>query len=464
MSQKVNPHALRSQLRGTQKKTLSRSPASIHEIFFSEPKNSKWGLNSYSRIFHEDQSIEKYLEGFFRSFGFYQQTCVIERKCNQTVHVTAYVLRTPQVRTNPNIIHRTPKEKVLQEGLDLPIGNSTKVGWVPTLLLQTITKILSTSSGPSNDANVSTWYLRHTKGINEQHNDIITGNHPHKVDLITVIPVDMMSSTLLTPDLTPIISSNGDYNSELQQQTEESRFKSYWNNLLAVSESDVDISTWSGPSKSIPPTGFQGYNRPSASASWWSHRTWHTKIIKESEIRSNSPQYVDSGNIRIKDSKCQQGYNLSLSIVPVQSLSDSSKLIADYMADKIEQSAPLQGLFQEITGILKLSDNTTRNADNDSHMDMKSNNQVEQLPKIVNSLNTTVVESCPKPIIGFRLSCSGRIQKSAYAKPAEIADSLTVTQGVLPLNSFNHNIEFTQTSSTNAFGTCGIKVWINRGV
>ena len=161
MSQKVNPHALRSQF---QKKTLSRSPASIHEIFFSEPKNSKWGLNSYSRIFHEDQSIEKYLEGFFRSFGFYQQTCVIERKCNQTVHVTAYVLRTPQVRTNPNIIHHTPKEKVLQEGLDLPAGNSTKVGWVPTLLLQTITKILSTSSGTSNDPNVSTW--------NEQHNDI----------------------------------------------------------------------------------------------------------------------------------------------------------------------------------------------------------------------------------------------------------------------------------------------------
>ena len=433
MSQKVNPHALRSQF---QKKTLSRSPASIHEIFFSEPKNSKWGLNSYSRIFHEDQSIEKYLEGFFRSFGFYQQTCVIERKCNQTVHVTAYVLRTPQVRTNPNIIHHTPKEKVLQEGLDLPAGNSTKVGWVPTLLLQTITKILSTSSGTNNDANVSTW--------NGQHNDI-----GHEVPNQTVIPVDMVSSTFLTPDLTPIISSNGDYNSELQQQTEESRFKSYWKNLLAVSGSDVDM-------KSI--------NRSSANTSWWSHRTWHTKIIKESETRSNSTQYVDSANIIIKDSKCQQGYNLSLSIVPVESLSDSSKLIADYMADKIEQSAPLQGLFQEITGILKLSDNTARSADNDPHIDMKSSRQVEQLPKIVNSLNTTVVESCPKPIIGFRLSCSGRIQKSAYAKPAEIADSLTVTQGVLPLNSFKHNIEFTQTSSTNAFGTCGIKVWINRGV
>ena len=433
MSQKVNPHALRSQF---QKKTLSRSPASIHEIFFSEPKNSKWGLNSYSRIFHEDQSIEKYLEGFFRSFGFYQQTCVIERKCNQTVHVTAYVLRTPQVRTNPNIIHHTPKEKVLQEGLDLPAGNSTKVGWVPTLLLQTITKILSTSSGTSNDPNVSTW--------NEQHNDI-----GHKVPNQTVIPVDMVSSTFLTPDLTPIISSNGDYNSELQQQTEESRFKSYWKNLLAVSGSDVDMKP---------------INRSSANTSWWSHRTWHTKIIKESETRSNSTQYVDSANIIIKDSKCQQGYNLSLSIVPVESLSDSSKLIADYMADKIEQSAPLQGLFQEITGILKLSDSTAQSADNDPHIDMKSSRQVEQLPKIVNSLNTTVVESCPKPIIGFRLSCSGRIQKSAYAKPAEIADSLTVTQGVLPLNSFKHNIEFTQTSSTNAFGTCGIKVWINRGV
>ena len=431
MSQKVNPHALRSQF---QKKTLSRSPASIHEIFFSEPKNSKWGLNSYSRIFHEDQSIEKYLEGFFKSFGFYQQTCVIERKCNQTVHVTAYVLRTPQVRTNPNIIHHTPKEKVLQEGLDLPAGNSTKVGWVPTLLLQTITKILSTWSGTSNDANVST--------SNEQHNDI-----GHKVPNQTVIPVDMVSSTFLTPDLTPIISSNGDYNSELQQQTEESRFKSYWKNLLAVSGSDVDMKP---------------INRSSANTSWWSHRTWHTKIIKESETRSNSTQYVDSANIIIKGSKYQQGYNLSLSIVPVQSLSDSSKLIADYMADKIEQSAPLQGLFQEITGILKLSDNTARSADNDPHIDMKSSRIFDS--EIVNSLNTTVVESCPKPIIGFRLSCSGRIQKSAYAKPAEIADSLTVTQGVLPLNSFNHNIEFTQTSSTNAFGTCGIKVWINRGV
>ena len=39
-----------------------------------------------------------------------------------------------------------------------------------------------------------------------------------------------------------------------------------------------------------------------------------------------------------------------------------------------------------------------------------------------------------------------------------MADSLTITEGLLPLNSFKHNIEFTQTSSTNAFGTCGIKV------
>ena len=82
MSQKVNPHALRSQ-----NQLNYQASTSNHEIFFSEPKQSKWGLNSYSRIFHEDQTIETYLEGFFRSFGFYQKTCVIERKCNKTVQL-----------------------------------------------------------------------------------------------------------------------------------------------------------------------------------------------------------------------------------------------------------------------------------------------------------------------------------------------------------------------------------------
>ena len=427
MSQKVNPHALRSQWYQNKK-----SPTSIHENFFSEPRNSKWGLNSYSRIFHEDQSIEKYLEGFFRSFGFYQQTCVIERKCNRTIHVTAYVLRTPQVRTNPNIIHRTPKEKVLQEGLDLPVGNSTKVGWVPTLLLQTITKILS-------DSNIQNYNFSTSVPLRGKNQTVIS----HKSD-------KSPQHDYKTPNLTPIISSNGDYNSELQQQTEESRFKSYWNNLLAVSESDVDMKY---------PVGVSN-----ASASWWSHRTWHTKIVTPMGWQEYEESTVHSGSwLWSRPNKCQQEYNLSLSIVPVQSLSDSSKLIADYMADKIEQSTPLQGLFQEITNIIKVSDDMARSAHSDPHIDTKSDKQVPPYTLSMPKASTPPGLSCSKPIIGFRLSCSGRIQKNAYAKPAEMADSLTITKGVLPLNSFSHNIEFTQTSSTNAFGTCGIKVWINRG-
>jgi ribosomal protein S3 len=32
---------------------------------------------------------------------------------------------------------------------------------------------------------------------------------------------------------------------------------------------------------------------------------------------------------------------------------------------------------------------------------------------------------------------------------------------VLPLNSINKNIEYGSTSATNAYGSCGIKVWIH---
>ena len=39
---------------------------------------------------------------------------------------------------------------------------------------------------------------------------------------------------------------------------------------------------------------------------------------------------------------------IKLSVVPVKSLTSSAQLIADYMAGKIEQSYPIQSLFQEI--------------------------------------------------------------------------------------------------------------------
>ena len=420
MSQKVNPHALRSQ-----NQLNYQASTSNHEIFFSEPKQSKWGLNSYSRIFHEDQTIETYLEGFFRSFGFYQKTCVIERKCNKTVHVTAYVLRTPQTRTNPNAVHRTMKEKVLQEGLDK--------GWLPSLLLQTMAQIMDSS-----------WWNNQTSTITKQKQ-------------ITEIK-DWQVQLNEQPMLTPIISSAGDSNSLLQQQTEESRFKSYWKNFATTSGGNHKAELLK---QSDTKSNRQG---ATVNPSWWSHRSWHTKIVR------SSYSTVDSYNQSIDMKSSSQVNNnilmnnllfgvkddtidLTLSIVPVNSLADSSKLIADYMADKIEQSTPLQGLFQEIVTAIKTESLLTNDISlkgEQSSIDLKEAN------------TPTVGSGSTKPIIGFKLSCSGRIQKNAYAKPAEMADSLTITEGLLPLNSFKHNIEFTQTSSTNAFGTCGIKVWINR--
>ena len=66
-----------------------------------------------------DQMIQDYTKGLFRSFGFYQQKCIIERKCNQELHITSYVLRTPKLQPSKIDVlsTRTRQEKVLQEGL-----------------------------------------------------------------------------------------------------------------------------------------------------------------------------------------------------------------------------------------------------------------------------------------------------------------------------------------------------------
>lgn len=408
MSQKVNPHALRSQQ--SSGNLAARQSASSHEIFFSEPKKSKWGLTSYTRIFHEDQSIETYLEGFFKSFGFYQQTCVIERKCNNKIHITSYVLRTPQVRMKPTVIWATPKEKVLQEGLD---GSNA---WIPSLLLQTIAKIL-TSTTDSTTPIVPSKKAGSTKNATSK--VPTTGKWS---DVITTT-----SGNLVT--ISSITSSNGDNNSLLQQQTEEVRFKKFMSHHMALQHLLVVV-----PTSSEPPT-----------SSWWSHRTWHSKVLT-GKVANVSPASFD----------------LSVSIVPVQSLATSSKLVADYMADKIEQSAPLQGLFQEISQCLESYSNFQSKGVEDETSGGTTNLSSEW-QTTSDTKTPTVGTADTKPIVGFRLSCSGRLQKNAYAKPAEMADIFTITRGVLPLNSFKHDIEYTQTSSTNAFGTCGIKVWINRG-
>ena len=52
---------------------------------------------------------------------------------------------------------------------------------------------------------------------------------------------------------------------------------------------------------------------------------------------------------------------------------------------------------------------------------------------------------------------------SSFSKPAEKAESIELTRGVLPLNTISANIDFAQTYSTNPYGTCGIKVWVYKG-
>ena len=84
--------------------------SAFDSVWFSDPKKGK---HSYTRLSHEDQLIQTYTKGFFRSFGFYQQKCVIERKCNKELHITSYVLRTPKLQPSKLDIlgTRTRQEK-----------------------------------------------------------------------------------------------------------------------------------------------------------------------------------------------------------------------------------------------------------------------------------------------------------------------------------------------------------------
>ena len=135
---------------------------------------------------------------------------------------------------------------------------------------------------------------------------------------------------------------------------------------------------------------------------------------------------------------------LIFTIKPVSSLVISPQLVADYIADRIEQSLPLQSVYQDIHQYFSTYE-SNRSTPSSTTMGVG----VRGAP----SEGTTI----PK-ILGYRLSCSGRLQKTKFSKPAEIAESLVFQEGVLPLNSINKNIEYGSTSATNAYGSCGIKV------
>ena len=139
---------------------------------------------------------------------------------------------------------------------------------------------------------------------------------------------------------------------------------------------------------------------------------------------------------------------LIFTIKPVSSLVISPQLVADYIADRIEQSLPLQSVYQDIHQYFSTYE---------SNRSTPSSTTVGEGVRGAVGTYGTEGTTIPK-ILGYRLSCSGRLQKTKFSKPAEIAESLVFQEGVLPLNSINKNIEYGSTSATNAYGSCGIKV------
>lgn len=165
------------------------------------------------------------------------------------------------------------------------------------------------------------------------------------------------------------------------------------------------------------------------------------------------------------------GLRLSYSIQPTRSLVSSSQLIADYMADKIEQSVSIQQLFNELLRFFETEAECLGPAFNmgtaagaatfPARMDAAAAkpqlSTTSGESKMYDKEGQSPIDSLPK-ILGFRIVCSGRLQMSTFSKPAEKAESIVITRGVLPLNTMKANIDFAQAYSTNAYGTCGIKV------
>ena len=173
--------------------------------------------------------------------------------------------------------------------------------------------------------------------------------------------------------------------------------------------------------------------------------------------------------------KAFEKLNVTYSIQPVKSLISSSELIVDYMADKIEQSVSIQQIFNELLRFFETeavclgpSFRTSKEistAVKTEGVAFENLTSKEQKKISIAALNTEdspgisgLVNSERPQILGFRILCSGRLQISSFSKPAEKAESIEITRGVLPLNSFQANIDFAQTYATNAYGTCGIKV------
>ena len=500
MSQKVHPKGFRLRSTGHIDSSNPSTTGAWDSVWFSEPKKGK---HFYTRILHEDQLIQDYTKGFFRSFGFYQQKCVIERKCNKELHITSYVLRTPKLQPSKLDVFgtRTRQEKVLQEGL--------QQGWIPFLIKSVISKILYDKSKLGSDAIQFNNKVigSDIKNIQLENSSMTQTSSIPKLE--SSLPQTWTKSQTI-PSILPILPPQE--NSVTQIETNKKRFYDFWNSWIINKNSKfLDASRLkplvpkakplSDPKESLENTE----GKVSLQNIWWVHRSWSSTIYYPSsqtniEKLKQSPENLrfpnkhslferaafDRGIVspnrvaKLPDPMLKtpdlMPVNLVYSIRPAQSLVVSSQLIVDYIADKIEQSVSIQQIFNEILRFFETEAlcvgpsfiSTQQQSAMTEKLDGMSSNAKRSEAKVLGDIKESSShyknESLQRPkILGFRIICSGRLQISSFSKPAEKAESIEITRGVLPLNTFKANIDFAQTDATNAYGTCGIKVWVNRG-
>ena len=482
MSQKVHPKGFRLRSTGHIDSSNPSTTGAWDSVWFSEPKKGK---HFYTRILHEDQLIQDYTKGFFRSFGFYQQKCVIELKCNKELHITSYVLRTPKLQPSKLDVvgTRTRQEKVLQEGL--------QQGWIPFLIKSVISKILYDKS------KLDTFGVRLDNWVPTSPDRVAKLPNSSMTQISSVSKLESSLPQILTknqtvPSILPILPPQE--NSVTQMETNKKRFYDFWNSWLINKNSKIlNATSLSEPKGLLEDTE----GKMSLQNMWWVHRSWSSTIYYPSsqtntEKLKQSPEraafeFTLRGD-RVLKAPDLIPVNLIYSIRPAQSLVVSSQLIVDYIADKIEQSVSIQQIFNEILRFFETEAlcvgpsfiSTQQRSDITEKLDGMSSNISYSEPKVSNAKRSEAKvlgdvkessnhyvnknESLQRPkILGFRIICSGRLQISSFSKPAEKAESIEITRGVLPLNTFKSNIDFAQTDATNAYGTCGIKVWVNRG-
>lgn len=509
MSQKVNSKGFR-----LGEKTSFQTWESI---WFSDPKKGK---QNYSQLFHEDLILKEYIKGFFRSFQFYVDKTIIERKSllslaensnkplsessfNNEIIMTTYVYR-PNLRLNSsNTPPSSPKEKELHEGL--------RNGWIPFSILKTVGKSIlwrylikkGNSSSHSlqtlkKDSFITPSFL--SKGINE----MSTSPTSKKWGLVEANKMQKGWPSFNT------LLSNQDLNSF--RKTQENRLSQDW----LYSQTFLGLEKKSNAP--LSPTGIPSdvSSNISVSNSWWMKRSWESSVVLDgwpsgaiaTSLKDLSPhlEHLDGVSHRSPPLPVQGSevsaripwtpstVKIKWNLVPVNSLTNSAQLVADYLSSKIEQSTSIQSLFQEMLFLFNqeaicigpafrnntinresstiskttkqrsgeaLSKNTTGSWKGNSKKEELANNNISYENNSWKNMGNSNNVGDKAVIEGFRISCSGRLQMNSRSKPAEKAESVVLNRGVLPLNSFNRNIDFKQTSATNAYGTVGIKVWIH---